>query len=54
MMSLTYNTGASSLEELSSSKPPNFHSPDGVMKIELTHTLPCVEEQVSFKKARAT
>ena len=36
-------TGSSSFIELSTSNPPNFHSPLSVVKIEAVLTLPCTE-----------
>jgi hypothetical protein len=54
MMSRTYKTAASSLGLLNTSKPPNFHSPDGDIKMELMRMLPCVDAHESFMNAKAT
>lgn len=50
---LTYKTGFESFIVLSTSKPPNFHSPLGEVNIEDGRKLPCVLAPDVFMNLRA-
>jgi hypothetical protein len=50
----TYITERSSFGLLNTSKPPNFHSPEGVIKTAFGRTFPWVDEAESLRKASAT
>lgn len=49
----TYSTGDASFKVLSTSKPPNFHSPLGEVNIEDGRKLPCVLAPDVFMNRRA-